>query len=302
MTINVDYRKGPSGRMEGKINTVEKKPLKEMESLFTNPEAFMEHISGALHQKSFEGGGFPEDVFHSPLTSSVLFLLAGGCNGSSEPCVVLNKRSLRVRQPGDLCFPGGRVSPRLDLLFSKFLKSPLSPLGRWRFWPHWRDRRREQADRLSLLLAAGLRESVEEMRLNPFGVTFLGPMPSEALLLFRRILYPMVAWINRQRRFLPNWEVEKVVYVPLRELLNPGSYACYRVQFKGAGEKESEGYVQDFPCFRHGNGKEREVLWGATFRIVLSFLETVFEFRAPSLGTLPVITNTLDERYWNGSP
>jgi len=51
-------------------------------------------------------------------------------------------------------------------------------------------------------------------------------MPSEDLLLFRRVLYPMVAWINRQKRFLPNWEVEKIVYVPLRELLNPESYAC----------------------------------------------------------------------------
>jgi len=152
-----------------------------MGALFTNPEALREHISEALHQKSLEGGGFPEDVFLSPVTSSVLFLLGGHCNGSSEPCVVFNKRSLRVRQPGDLCFPGGRVAPRLDFFLSKVLKSPLSPLARWRFWPQWRDHRREQAKRLSLLLATSLRESVEEMRLNPFGVTFLGPMPSEDL-------------------------------------------------------------------------------------------------------------------------
>jgi hypothetical protein len=262
----------------------------------------MEHISSALQEKSLGSRGFPEDVFHSPLTSSVLFLLAGRCNGSSEPCVVFNKRSLKVRQPGDLCFPGGRVAPRLDSLLAKLLKSPVSPLARWRFWPQWREHRREQADRLSLLLATSLRESVEEMRLNPFGVTFLGPMPPEDLLLFRRVLYPMVAWINRQTRFLPNWEVEKVVYVPLRDLLNPESYACYRLHFKGAGDRGQEGYVQDFPCFRHGNETGREVLWGATFRIVLSFLETVFGFSAPSMDSLPVITNTLDERYWNGSP
>jgi hypothetical protein len=139
------------------------------------------------------------------------------------------------------------------------------------------------------------------MRLNPFGVTFLGPMPSEDLLLFRRVLYPMVAWINRQKRFLPNWEVEKIVYVPLRELLNPEPYACFRLHFKGAGKNGEEGYVQDFPCFRHQNEREREVLWGATFRIVMSFLETVFGFSAPSMDSLPVITNTLNERYLNGS-
>jgi hypothetical protein len=139
------------------------------------------------------------------------------------------------------------------------------------------------------------------MRLNPFGVTFLGPMPAEDLLLFRRVLYPMVAWINRQQHFLPNWEVEKIVYVPLRELLSPESYACYRLQFKGAGGNGGEGYVQDFPCFRHQNERESEVLWGATFRIVMSFLETVFEFRAPSMDSLPVIYKTLGERYWNGT-
>ena len=140
------------------------------------------------------------------------------------------------------------------------------------------------------------------MRLNPFGVTFLGPMPSENLWMFRRILYPMVAWINRQKHFLPNWEVEKIVYVPLKELLKPESYACYRLRFDVARKKGSEGYVQDFPCFRHQNERESEVLWGATFRIVMSFLEMVFGFSAPSVEALPVIYKTLDERYWNGTP
>jgi hypothetical protein len=272
-----------------------------MGNFFTNPRALTEHISEALQEKSRGHNLFPEDVFLSPVTSSVLFLLGGRCNGSSEPCVVFNKRSFRVRQPGDLCFPGGGVAPRLDLVLSKLLRSPLSPLARWRFWADWRDHRREQVSRLSVLLATSLRESVEEMRLNPFGVTFLGPMASVYLSLRRRILYPMVAWINRQKHFLPNWEVERIVYVPLRELLNPEPYACYRLRFKGVGKKGGEGYVQDFPCFRHRNEKGEEVLWGATFRIVMSFLEIVFGFNAPSMGSLPVIRRTLDERYLNGS-
>jgi len=120
-------------------------------------------------------------------------------------------------------------------------------------------------------------------------------------LLFRRVLYPMVAWINRQKHFLPNWEVEKIVDVPLRALLNPGFYACYRLHFKGTGRSGGEDYVQDFPCFRHHNEREKEVLWGATFRIVMSFLETVFGFKAPAMESLPVIYQTMDERYLNGS-
>jgi 8-oxo-dGTP pyrophosphatase MutT (NUDIX family) len=272
-----------------------------MRGLFSDPSALREHVSEALQEKSRGGSGFPDDVLASPGTSSVLFLLSLHCDTSLEPCVVFNKRSSRVRQPGDLCFPGGRVAPHLDLFLSKLLKSPLSPLVRWRFWADWRDLRREQARRLSLLLATSLRESVEEMRLNPLGVTFLGPMPSEDLSLFQRILYPMVAWINRQKHFLPNWEVEKIVYVPLRELLNPAPYARYRLHFKGAGNRGSEGYIQDFPCFRHQNEKGEEVLWGATYRIVMSFLKTVFGFSAPSMDSLPEIFRTLDERYWNGS-
>ena len=272
-----------------------------MRDLPANPGVLMELISEALHHKSVGSGEFPEGVFRSPTTSSVLFLLGAHCNGSSEPCVVFNKRSSRVRQPGDLCFPGGRVAPRLDFLFSKVLKTPPSPLVRWRFWPHWRNHRGEQANRLSLLLATSLRESVEEMRLNPFGVTFLGSMPPEHLVMFRRVLYPMVAWINRQKRFLPNWEVEKIVYVPLRGLLNPEGYARYRVHFEGSGIRGGESYVEDFPCFRHQNERESEVLWGATFRIVMSFVKIVFGFSAPSMDSLPLIYKTLNERYLNGS-
>lgn len=273
-----------------------------MRDLLRNPRALKEHVSQALQERSQQGHGFPDDILLSPMVSSVLFLLSWHCNGfSQEPCVVFNKRSFKVRQPGDLCFPGGRVAPRLDLFLSRVLKSSLSPLTRWRFWPQWRDKRSEQANRLSLLLATSLRESAEEMRLNPFGVTFLGPMPPEDLLMFRRILYPMVAWINRQKHFLPNWEVEKIVHIPLRELLNPDAYACYRLHFKGNGSKGDAGYSQDFPCVWHRRGQEREVLWGASFRIAMSFLEMVFGFTAPSMDSLPVIYKTLDERYLNGS-
>jgi hypothetical protein len=43
------------------------------------------------------------------------------------------------------------------------------------------------------------------------------------------------------------------------------------------------------------------VLWGATFRIVMSFVKIVFGFSAPSMDSLPLIYKTLNERYLNGS-
>ncbi len=66
--------------------------------------------------------------------------------------------------------------------------------------------------------------------MNPVGVSFLGPLPPQQLAMFQRIIYPMVCWVPRQKRFFPNWEVEKLVYIPLRKLLNPDNYALCRMR------------------------------------------------------------------------
>jgi hypothetical protein len=51
--------------------------------------------------------------------SAVLFLLTT-CPGAKgrgfQPCLLLNKRSQQVLQPGDLCCPGGGVEKRDRLL------------------------------------------------------------------------------------------------------------------------------------------------------------------------------------------
>ena len=116
----------------------------------------------------------------------------------------------------------------------------------------------------------------------------------------RRVMYPMVAWISRQKRFVPNGEVEKVLYIPLRNLLNPVYYARYRLDIAPDYEKEIEQATDDFPCFRHQNQKETELLWGATYRVVMAFLELVFEFKPPDLESLPVVSKILDENYFTG--
>jgi hypothetical protein len=266
--------------------------------LLRDSERLKAHISRVLYERTKEVHLYPPDLATSPMTSSVLFLMGEQCDGgkhSGDPCLVFNKRSARVRQAGDLCFPGGRIAPRLDVFLSMFLKWPLFPLARWPYWPQWQEIRKREAQRLRVVLATGLRESVEEMRLNPFGLTFLGPMPSKALSMFQRVVYPLAAWINRQRHFLANWEVEKIVRIPLRNLLVPDTYACYRIHF----EHPKKGtFVQDFPCFVHE--KDKEILWGLTYRIVTAFLEFVFEFRPPALESLPVVRGAMKETYLNG--
>ncbi len=230
--------------------------------------------------------------------AAVLFLLSPGCGGGTEgrgPCLILNRRSRHVRQPGDLCCPGGRVQLPLDRWGGRLLRLPGTPLTRWSGWPRWR--RRKGMEQLALLLAAGLREAAEEMRLNPFGVRFLGPLPPQPLVIFRRLIAPLVCWVARQHRFFPNWEVERVVFIPLDALLRVENYARFRLEMSAADESK---IIRDFPCFLLSRGTGRELLWGATFRIVMDFLAAVYGFQPPAPESRPTIQGRLAASYVGG--
>ena len=182
------------------------------------------HIKNVLQRRFAEESLFPKGVTESTVASAVLFPLSQKCPNSSlpiDPCLVLNKRSQLVKQPGDLCFPGGAIAHGFDLKLGRLLRLPFLPLYRWPYWNQWREKRPRQARRLSLLFATSIRESFEEMGLNPFGVEFLGPLPPQRLVMFRREIFPFVSWIRGQRRFFINREVEKIVHIPLRNLLKP---------------------------------------------------------------------------------
>ena len=159
--------------------------------------------------------------------------------------------------------------------------------------------RSKEADILRVLFFTSLREGFEEMRLNPFGVRFLGPLPIQRLVMFGRVIYPMVGWVSRQQRFKINWEVEKIVSIPLRELLDLGKYVRYQLEMKDSNAENGSQQVYDAPSFLYQNKQETEVLWGATCRITLNFLELMFGFEVPTDGSLPVRRGIMDERYLN---
>ena len=269
---------------------------------FKDTSAFLEHITRRLKECKPTDDSLTKEIIQSPRTSAVLFLIGPQPKnppGLFQPCLILNKRSLNVKQAGDLCCPGGSISFPLDRYVARLLPLPGFPLSRWPAWPRWRKHHKRAADSLAILFATGLRESLEEMRLNPFRVKFLGPLPPQRLVAFDRVIYPMVGWVSRQKRFVPNREVEKIVYIPLKKLLNPSQYACCRIQMKTASEKGTER-VREMPCFVHEQAGETEQLWGATYRIVMVFLELVFGFKAPALETLPVVHSERDENYRTG--
>lgn len=265
---------------------------------------FIDRAMDRLYEENGRDRIFPKGVANASTTSAVLFLI-GRCRQQKDscdmPCLILNKRSLKVKQHGDLCCPGGSISSRVDAFLSKFLYLPGTPLTRWPHWQTWQKHRRREARNLALLLATCLREGVEEMRLNPLGIKFLGPLPSQKLIMFQRVIYPMVCRIGRQKQFSPNWEVEKIIYIPFKDLLNPAYYARYQVKIETSGEKENHPDIRDFPCFMHHSGDSTEVLWGATFRITMVFLEIVFKFKPPDMESLPVVFRSLDKNYLTGN-
>ncbi len=273
--------------------------LDTIHALLQRPSELTQQIGDRLHIHSSREPIFTMEGVDLAAASAVLFLLGrqpGKTNHPEEPCLILNKRSADVRQAGDLCCPGGRVSPRLDAGLATLLRLPMLPLARWRFWPGWRKRRPHNAKWLRLLLATGLRESVEEMRLNPFGLKFLGPLPPQPLVMFQRVIYPMVIWVTRQKRFYPNWEVEKIVCIPLRDFFNTAQYARYRLRIETPSTAEKG---DTFPCFRYEKDDQAEILWGATFRITMAFLNYVFGFSPPDSDSLPEIRGHLSRAYLN---
>lgn len=277
-------------------------PKKNTE-LLGDPTALRGHI-----QRALQAGTNPHSLWDDghPIDNrlSVVFLLIGHYRRAPdqplEPCVILNKRSSKVRQPGDICCPGGGIAPRFDHFAARLLRLPFSPFRHWDYYRFWQQEAPQSMPRLSLLLATALREGFEEMRLNPMGVRFEGMLPPEHLVMFKRRIYPLVGWINRQKHFYPNWEVARIVRIPIRDLLHPAGYIGLRLKMTHRGAKGESGEFQDFPAFRFPSPAGTEILWGATYRIAMSFLGRVFGFVPPDTGSGSVVEKYLTEDYLTG--
>lgn len=268
-----------------------------MNDLISDTTKLQDHIQQVTGDHLLKEPLYPSNIEALEGASAVLFLLGymPSYNGHQpEPSLILNKRSQNVTQPGDLCCPGGGISAKFDAAVAKTMALPGLPMWRWPFWHKIKSRSRTEAEIMRLLVSTGIRESYEEMRLNPFGVRFLGPLPTERLVMFGRVIYPMVGWVARQQQFRTNWEVEKIVAIPLKALLNTDNYVRYLLEIKDESGKHR---VYDAPSYVHRTDTETEVLWGATCRMTLSFLKLVFDFSPPTLKSLSVLKDTMDRTY-----
>ena len=256
-----------------------------------------------LWRNHLGGGKLSRDQNLGPNDSVVLLPIGTNIDRpwltKHEPCIILNKRSNKVRQPGDICCPGGGVDQGLDALIAPLLLLPRTPLTSW---SKWKSPSKEAPDdrKTALLLAAGLREAYEEMGLNPFRVKFLGTLPVQTLRLFNRTIFPLVVWVPGQSEFRLNWEVDKIVILPLRKLFDHYRYARYQIKFPSSRPRGSLGQDETFPCFILNQNRQRELLWGVTFRIIQAFMQIVFDFKPPDVKQSPVFTNRIGNEYLTG--
>jgi hypothetical protein len=220
-----------------------------------------------------------------------------GDSGEAQFAFQLIKRSSRVSQPGDLSCPGGMIHPLLDRLLRPLLIHVPLPIIRGPARVYALRRDPESLRAVTLFLANALRESWEEIRLSPCRVRFLGPLPTYRLARFRRTIFPLAGFVGKPRPPRPNCEVEKVVEIPLASFFREDLIGCYTLSGPDAAGNGLAGPLR-FPCLIHRipEGGE-EILWGATFSIIVQFLTIVMDYRLPDWTRGPKIVRTLSAGY-----
>jgi dephospho-CoA kinase len=115
------------------------------------------------------------------------------------------------------------------------------------------------------LMHTALRECWEEIGLQASDVQILGEMDDTATHITNFVITPFVGAIPRPHHFTPDpREVEEVICVPLKVLLDKGNF---REEMELIGDEEVPQYF-----YHYGD----RVIWGATARILKQFLETAF--------------------------
>jgi 8-oxo-dGTP pyrophosphatase MutT (NUDIX family) len=209
----------------------------------------------------------------------------------------LIKRSSKVAQGGDISCPGGMLNPRVDNIFSIFLKTGLIPAMRG---SNLKYKDKSILPIIRLFLANSLREAWEEIGLNPYNVSFLGALPTYSLSSFTRTIYPLVCLTRSPFKYKLNFEVEKVIEIPFSFFFESSNYAWLQVT-NSEGENTYDE-TSKFPCMAISNKKgDYDILWGATFYIITNFLRIICDKRLPAPSSERIIKKIITESYLTGA-
>jgi 8-oxo-dGTP pyrophosphatase MutT (NUDIX family) len=156
--------------------------------------------------------------------------------------VLYTRRSDRLAShPGQVAFPGGRFD--------------------------WRD---------SDLLAAALRETHEEVGIEPHQVRVLGTFPGRRTNATDIAVTPFVGVIEGDHELRPDpKEVAEIFSVPLPALSDP--------RYRGSYRWKRNGYTSDYPAILYAG----QVIWGLTYSLTLTFLQLI-NGKARSTHPLPI--------------
>ncbi|NLG33712.1 MAG: CoA pyrophosphatase [Syntrophomonadaceae bacterium] len=188
------------------------------------------------------------DILSSSYTvkSAVLLPLVNIDSGSS---VLFEKRSANIkRQPGEICFPGGKIDPT-D-------KNPAQ---------------------------AAIRETCEELSLSPQDIELIAPLDI-MVSPFNTIVFPFLGRILKPEKIVPNpQEVEKVFFVPLDFFIQNEpilKYLSLRVVSSPDYPFELIPNGKNYP-FREAKHPgyfytwNNETIWGMTARILYNFITLI---------------------------
>ena len=209
--------------------------------------------------------------------------------------LLLTKRSPLVPQAGDLGCPGGMLD-RKDFIFRYLTASKLFPALKGKARAYALKRGGADFNKITLFLTTALRESWEEIHLNPFHVRYLGPLPCRKLITFTKIIFPVVGFAAKPWLLYPNHEVEKIIEVPLWHFFQPENYAWHVIETLNPSG-DSTGKSEQSLCFiRLDEFGQEEILWGATFSIIMNFLKIIFDYDPPVTAER-LFRKTLNQKY-----
>ncbi|MDX9820736.1 MAG: CoA pyrophosphatase [Syntrophales bacterium] len=261
-------------------------------SLFRSPE-FPALVARKLSEEPCDFAGQMRQIDAESGTSAAPRRLAGVllplhfCPSGAKPdspgefCFQLIERSAATVQAGDIGCPGGMIRPSLDRLLSLFIRLGAPPVLPADVRPNAEDPGAENGKWVRLFLTTALRESWEEIGLAPWNVRCLGPLPTHALTLFRRIIFPLVGFLPRAYSPRISPEVERLLEIPLRFFLDPSRYAHLVIEIPDDIRPPDIPARREFSCFLFDGSPEAGILWGATFTLIAGFFRIVLGIDLP---------------------
>ena len=218
--------------------------------------------------------------------------------GNSEYVFQLIKRSDLVSQAGDISCPGGMLHPSVDKIIGAFLTTGLLPSLHNVINKLACHEDKESIDLVRLFLGNALREAWEEIGLNPLTVSFLGALPTYSLILMTRTIFPLVCLTRKPYKFKLSPEVEKVLEIPLSTFFDSSRYALLEIETSFHHHMSRN----QFPCIvLNDNEEEQDILWGATFNIIMNFLRIISDDSLPVPSSSDKIKKVLSNTYISGN-